>query len=270
MASTVEEAKTAVREMMEDHKFGASGNKVVIEECMVGPEVTVLAFCDGEHLVPMLSSQDHKRPMTAIRPQHRRYGRLLPLPQLHPRHRRGVHGKDLPAHMRAMNAEGRPFRGCLYFGLMLTKDGPKVIEYNCRFGDPETQVVLPLLKTDLLTVMQAVENETLGDLTVEWRNGAAACVILASGGYPGHYEKGKVITLPTSLPENVTIYHAGDTLTAEGHLVTSGGRVLGVTAVADTLVEALQDAYTTADAIDFEGKYLRRDIGRRALAAARN
>ncbi len=168
--------------------------------------------------------------------------------------------------LAAMRAEGCPFKGCLYFGLMLTPKGPKVIEYNCRFGDPETQVVLPLLKTDLLTVMQAVENGTLGDLNVEWRSGAAACVILASGGYPGHYDKGKAITLPDALPDNVTVYHAGDALTAEGTLVTSGGRVLGVTAVAGTLEEALRDAYAAAGTIDFEGKYLRRDIGRRALA----
>ena len=166
-----------------------------------------------------------------------------------------------------MRAEGCPFKGCLYFGLMLTPDGPKVIEYNCRFGDPETQVVLPLLKTDLLTIMQAVENETLGALTVEWRHASAACVILASGGYPGHYEKGKSIFLPGSLPGNVTIYHAGDRLDGHGHLVTSGGRVLGITATGPTLRQALADAYDAAETVDFDGKYLRRDIGQRALAA---
>ena len=147
---------------------------------------------------------------------------------------------------------------------MLTPDGPKVIEYNCRFGDPETQVVLPLLRTDLLTVMQAVENETLGELEVEWSDGAAACVILASGGYPVAYEKGKVITLPDTLPENVTLYHAGDKL-SDGALVTSGGRVLGVGAVAATLPDALRDAYAAADTVRFEGAYLRRDIGHAAL-----
>ena len=165
-----------------------------------------------------------------------------------------------------MRAEGCPFKGCLYFGLMLTPDGPKVIEYNCRFGDPETQVVLPLLKTDLLTIMQAVENETLGELSVEWHTGAAACVILASGGYPASYEKGKAITLPAAFPENVTCYHAGDRLTEQG-LVTSGGRVLGVTAAAPTLRQALADAYAAAETVEFDGKYLRHDIGRRALAA---
>lgn len=149
---------------------------------------------------------------------------------------------------------------------MLTPNGPKVIEYNCRFGDPETQVVLPLLKTDLLTVMRAVENETLGDLTVEWHSGAAACVILASSGYPGSYEKGKEITVPGDLPENVTVYHAGDKL-ANGKLVTSGGRVLGVSATGETLQAALKGAYAAAERIGFEGKYLRRDIGQRALRA---
>ena len=168
--------------------------------------------------------------------------------------------------LAAMRAEGCPFKGCLYFGLMITPKGPKVIEYNCRFGDPETQVVLPLLKTDLLTVMQAVENETLADLEVEWSDGAAACVILASGGYPSHYEKGKVMSFPASTPANVTIYHAGDKL-ADGKLVTNGGRVLGITATASTLKEALADAYAAAETVDFEGKYMRHDIGRRALAA---
>ena len=267
----LQEAEAAVKSIMEDKVFGASGNEIVVEEFLTGPEVSVLAFTDGTAIAPMVSSMDHKRAGegdTGLNTGG--MGTIAPNPCYTPEMARLCMDTIFLPTLAAMRAEGCPFKGCLYFGLMLTAKGPKVIEYNCRFGDPETQVVLPLLKTDLLTVMQAVENETLGDLTVEWRNGAAACVILASGGYPGHYEKGKVITLPTSLPENVTIYHAGDTLTAEGHLVTSGGRVLGVTAVADTLVEALQDAYTTADAIDFEGKYLRRDIGRRALAAARN
>ena len=169
--------------------------------------------------------------------------------------------------LAAMRSEGCPFKGCLYFGLMITPNGPKVIEYNCRFGDPETQVVLPLLKTDLLTVMQAVENETLADLDVEWHSGTAACVILASGGYPSHYEKGKVMTFPESLPANVTIYHAGDKLAEDGRLVTSGGRVLGVTATAPTLQKALADAYAAAETVAFDGKYMRHDIGRRALAA---
>ena len=164
-----------------------------------------------------------------------------------------------------MAIEGCPFKGCLYFGLMLTPHGPKVIEYNCRFGDPETQVVLPLLKTDLLTVMRACEEGTLRDLEVEWDKGAAACVILASGGYPVAYEKGKEISIPADLPENVTVYHAGDKL-SEGKLVTSGGRVLGVTATGADLPGALADAYAAAERIHFEGAFMRHDIGRRALA----
>ena len=167
--------------------------------------------------------------------------------------------------LAAMREEGCPFKGCLYFGLMITPKGPKVIEYNCRFGDPETQVVLPLLKTDLLTIMQAVAKETLADLEVEWYDKAAACVILASGGYPSSYEKGKVMTFPETIPANTVIYHAGDAL-KDGKLVTSGGRVLGITATADTLKEALQDAYAVAETVDFEGKYMRHDIGKRALA----
>ncbi len=167
-----------------------------------------------------------------------------------------------------MRKEGCPFKGCLYFGLMLTPDGPKVIEYNCRFGDPETQVVLPLLKTDLLTIMQAVENERLSEINVEWRDACAACIVLASGGYPEHYETGKPIEIKP-MPSNVVCYHAGDRL-QDGWLVTSGGRVLGLTAVAPTLKEALRDAYQAADAVSFEGKYLRHDIGARALQAGMN
>ena len=259
------EAEEAVKSIMEDKVFGASGNEIVVEEFLTGPEVSVLAFTDGTAIAPMVSSMDHKRAGegdTGLNTGG--MGTIAPNPCYTPEMaQRCMDAIFLPT-LAAMRAEGCPFKGCLYFGLMLTPDGPKVIEYNCRFGDPETQVVLPLLKTDLLTIMQAVENETLSDLTVEWSDGAAACVILASGGYPAHYEKGKVITLPSSLPDNVTIYHAGDKL-ADGHLVTSGGRVLGVTATAPTLRQALADAYAAADTIAFEGKYLRRDIGQRAL-----
>ena len=262
------EAEAAVKSIMEDKVFGASGNEIVIEEFLTGPEVSVLAFTDGTAIAPMVSSMDHKRAGdgdTGLNTGG--MGTIAPNPCYTPEIARVCMDTIFLPTLAAMRAEGCPFKGCLYFGLMLTPKGPKVIEYNCRFGDPETQVVLPLLKTDLLTVMQAVENGTLGELNVEWSDGAAACVILASGGYPGHYEKGKAITLPGSLPENVTVYHAGDALTEEGALVTSGGRVLGVTATAATLEEALRDAYAAADAIDFDGKYLRRDIGRRALAA---
>ena len=259
------EAEDAVKSIMEDKVFGASGNEIVVEEFLTGPEVSVLAFTDGTAIAPMVSSMDHKRAGdgdTGLNTGG--MGTIAPNPCYTPEMAQRCMGTIFLPTLAAMRAEGCPFKGCLYFGLMLTPDGPKVIEYNCRFGDPETQVVLPLLKTDLLTIMQAVENETLADLSVEWSDGAAACVILASGGYPAHYEKGKVITLPETVPENVTVYHAGDKL-ENGRLVTSGGRVLGVTATAPTLRQALSDAYAAADTIDFEGKYLRRDIGQRAL-----
>ena len=261
------EAEAAVRTIMEDRAFGDSGSRVVIEEFLTGPEVSVLAFTDGTAIAPMVSSMDHKRAGDGdTGPNTGGMGTVAPNPCYTEEVAQVCMDTIFLPTLAAMRAEGCPFKGCLYFGLMLTPDGPRVIEYNCRFGDPETQVVLPLLKTDLLTVMQAVENETLGQLTVEWRHASAACVILASGGYPGHYEKGKAISLPKSLPGNVTIYHAGDKL-ADGQLVTSGGRVLGVTATGPTLRQALQDAYDAAETVDFDGKYLRHDIGRRALAA---
>ena len=262
------EAEAAVKTIMEDKAFGDSGNEIVIEEFLTGPEVSVLAFTDGTAIAPMVSSMDHKRAGdgdTGLNTGG--MGTVAPNPCYTPEIAQVCMDTIFLPTLAAMRAEGCPFQGCLYFGLMLTPDGPKVIEYNCRFGDPETQVVLPLLKTDLLTVLQAVENRALGDLKVEWHDGAAACVILASGGYPSHYEKGKVMTFPASLPENVTVYHAGDKLTESGELVTNGGRVLGVTAAAPTLREALKDAYAAAETIHFEGAYMRHDIGRRALAA---
>ncbi|MCI6568448.1 MAG: phosphoribosylamine--glycine ligase [Dysosmobacter sp.] len=264
----LQEAEDAVKTIMEDKVFGASGNEIVVEAFLTGPEVSVLAFTDGTAIALMVSSMDHKRAGdgdTGLNTGG--MGTVAPNPCYTPEIAQVCMDTIFLPTLAAMRAEGCPFQGCLYFGLMLTPDGPKVIEYNCRFGDPETQVVLPLLKTDLLTVMQAVENRTLGDLKVEWHDGAAACVILASGGYPSHYEKGKVITFPASLPENVTVYHAGDKLTESGELVTNGGRVLGVTAAAPTLREALKDAYAAAATIHFEGAYMRHDIGRRALAA---
>ena len=262
------EAEAAVKTIMEDKAFGDSGNEIVIEEFLTGPEVSVLAFTDGTAIAPMVSSMDHKRAGdgdTGLNTGG--MGTVAPNPCYTPEIAQVCMDTIFLPTLAAMRAEGCPFKGCLYFGLMITPNGPKVIEYNCRFGDPETQVVLPLLKTDLLTVMQAVENETLADLEVEWSDGAAACVILASGGYPSHYEKGKVMTLPEHTPANVTIYHAGDKLTEDGRLATSGGRVLGVTATAPTLKEALADAYAAAETVEFDGKYMRHDIGRRALAA---
>ena len=225
---SLEEAEAAVRSIMEDKAFGDSGNQIVVEEFLTGPEVSVLAFTDGRSIAPMASSMDHKRAGdgdTGLNTGG--MGTIAPNPCYTPEVAAECMEKIFLPTLAAMRAEGCPFKGCLYFGLMITPAGPKVIEYNCRFGDPETQVVLPLLKTDLLTVMRAVENETLGDLQVEWSDGAAACVILASGGYPGSYPKGKEITVPADLPANVTVYHAGDKLTADGKLVTSGGRVLG-------------------------------------------
>ena len=262
------EAEDAVKTIMEDKAFGDSGNEIVIEEFLTGPEVSVLAFTDGTAIRPMVSSMDHKRAGdndTGLNTGG--MGTIAPNPYYTADVAQVCMDTIFLPTLAAMRAEGCPFKGCLYFGLMITPQGPKVIEYNCRFGDPETQVVLPLLKTDLLTVMQAVENETLADLEVEWSDGAAACVILASGGYPSHYEKGKVMSFPASTPANVTIYHAGAKLDGEGRLVTSGGRVLGITAMAPTLKEALADAYAAAETVNFDGKYMRHDIGRRALAA---
>ena len=262
------EAEDAVKTIMEDKAFGDSGNEIVIEEFLTGPEVSVLAFTDGTAIRPMVSSMDHKRAGdndTGLNTGG--MGTVAPNPYYTADVAQVCMDTIFLPTLAAMRAEGCPFKGCLYFGLMITPQGPKVIEYNCRFGDPETQVVLPLLKTDLLTVMQAVENKTLDQLTVEWHDGAAACVIMASGGYPSHYEKGKVMSFPASTPANVTIYHAGDKLDGEGRLVTSGGRVLAITAMAPTLKEALADAYAAAETVNFDGKYMRHDIGRRALAA---
>lgn len=268
IAQNEKEAFDAIASIMEDKIFGESGSQIVIEEFLTGPEVSVLSFTDGKTVRPMVSSMDHKRALDGDQGLNTGgMGTVAPNPYYTADIAQQCMDTIFLPTIRAMQEEGRPFTGCLYFGLMLTPKGPKVIEYNCRFGDPETQVVLPLLKTDLLTVMQAVESETLGSLTVEWRHASAACVILASGGYPGHYEKGKPISLPASAPGNVTIYHAGDRLDENGQLVTSGGRVLGVTATGPTLRQALHDAYAAARAVDFDGKYLRHDIGQRALAA---
>jgi len=263
----LEEARDAVKSIMEDKAFGDSGNEIVIEEFLTGPEVSVLAFTDGTAIRPMVSSMDHKRAGdgdTGLNTGG--MGTIAPNPYYTADVAQVCMDTIFLPTLAAMRSEGCPFKGCLYFGLMITPKGPKVIEYNCRFGDPETQVVLPLLKTDLLTVMQAVENETLEELEVEWSDGAAACVILASGGYPGSYEKGKIMTFPESTPANVSIIHAGSKIAGD-KLVTNGGRVLGITAAAPTLAEALKDAYAAAETVDFEGKYMRHDIGQRALAA---
>ena len=257
------QAEDGLKEIMLYKKFGASGNHVVVEEFLTGPEVSVLSFTDGKVVKPMVSSMDHKRANdndTGLNTGG--MGTVAPNPYYTPEVARRCMDEIFLPTIRAMQAEGCPFQGCLYFGLMITPDGPKVIEYNCRFGDPEAQVVLPLLESDLLTVMTACE--------VKFRSGAAACVILASGGYPVHYEKGKEITGLTDgqLPgaEDVTVYHAG-TAVQDGRLVTAGGRVLGVTATADTLPAALEKAYAAADKIHFDKLHRRSDIGARALKA---
>ena len=264
------EALTAVEEMMVGGKFGASGNTVVIEEFLIGPEVSVLSFTDGETVVPMVSSMDHKRALDGDRGLNTGgMGTVAPNPYYTPEIAQICMKTIFEPTVAAMKAEGRPFKGCLYFGLMLTSDGPKVIEYNCRFGDPETQVVLPLLESDLFTVMEAVTQGRLSEVEVSFSDRNAACVVLASGGYPEHYEKGKTITGLTNgqlSGGEATVYHAG-TAIKDGALVTAGGRVLGVTAMGTDLKEALDKAYTAAEKIAFEGLHKRSDIGARALAA---
>lgn len=265
LAQTREEAKTAVRDMMENGMFGKSGSTVVIEEFLEGPEVSVLSFTDGKTVKPMVSSMDHKRALDHDRGLNTGgMGTIAPNPYYTPEIAEVCRKTIFEPTIRAMAAESRPFRGCLYFGLMLTKDGPKVIEYNCRFGDPETQVVLPLMESDLLTVMEATTNGTLDQTEVKFSKNCACCVVTASGGYPQHYEKGKVITMTEEAKAHT--YVAGAKL-ENGQLVTSGGRVFGTTAVAPTLEGAIREAYRLADGIRFEGAYRRSDIGRRALAA---
>ena len=270
IAQTREEAKAAVRDMMEHHVFGKSGDHVVIEEFLTGPEVSVLAFTDGKVVKPMVSSMDHKRAGdgdTGLNTGG--MGTVAPNPYYTPAIAERCMKEIFLPTIAAMNSEDRTFQGCLYFGLMLTPDGPKVIEYNCRFGDPETQVVLPLLESDLLTVMESTTNGTLDTTEVKFRDGAAACVILASGGYPLSYEKGKEISgLAAGQLDaaDVTVYHAG-TAIKDGKLVTNGGRVLGVTATANTLPEALKKAYAATESIHFDKLHKRSDIGARALAA---
>ncbi len=264
IAQTREEAKAAVRSMMADKLFGKSGDRVVIEEFLTGPEVSVLAFTDGKTLVPMVSSMDHKRAGendTGLNTGG--MGTVAPNPYYTAQVAKRCMEEIFLPTVNAMNAEGRSFRGCLYFGLMLTPKGPKVIEYNCRFGDPETQVVLPLLETDLLTVMQAVTKGTLDACPVRFADKHACCVIMASQGYPQSYEKGFEIHIPQGMED---VFVAGAKL-QEGKLLTSGGRVLGVTATADTLPEAIDAAYEKVGKISFQNAYCRYDIGQKALEA---
>ncbi len=266
IACTREEASAAVRAAMEDRIFGDSGSRLVIEEFLTGPEVSVLSFTDGKTIVPMVSSMDHKRAGDGdVGPNTGGMGTVAPNPYYTDEIANECMEKIFLPTVRAMNAEGRTFKGCLYFGLMLTPDGPKVIEYNCRFGDPETQVVLPLLETDLFDIMLAVDEERLGDLDIRFSDRSACCVILASNGYPVKYDTGYEITLP-QVGQDEEIYIAGAKLSG-GKLLTSGGRVIGATAVGDDLSQAVLRAYNLAERIGFENRYFRNDIGKRALMA---
>ena len=265
IAETREDAVSAVKSMMQDKVFGKSGDNIVIEEFLTGPEVSVLSFTDGKTVVPMVSSMDHKRAGdgdTGLNTGG--MGTVAPNPYYTKDIEKECMEKIFLPTVDAMNKEGRMFKGCLYFGLMLTENGPKVIEYNCRFGDPETQVVLPLLESDLLTIMQAVTNGELDKAEVKFADKNACCVIMASDGYPVKYEKGFEITVPQEVTDSV--YVAGAEIKG-GRLLTNGGRVLGVTAVGDTLGDAIRSAYAKAEKISFDNSYYRRDIGAKAMKA---
>ena len=264
----LDDAVTGVKEIMEDKIFGASGNNIVVEEFLTGPEVSVLAFTDGKCVKPMVSSMDHKRALDGDKGLNTGgMGTVSPNPYYTEEVAAECMDKIFMPTINAMNQEGRTFKGCLYFGLMITPKGPKVIEYNCRFGDPETQVVLPRLKTDIIDIFEAINNETLSELDIEWSEKACACVIMASGGYPKSYKKGVEITgLTLGQLDGVTVYHAG-TKIENDKLVTSGGRVLGVTALGDSLADALKKSYEAVENIHFDNAHYRKDIGKRALEA---
>lgn len=267
IAQSLSEGESAVRSMMEEKVFGESGSRIVIEDFLTGPEVSVLCFTDGETLVPMVSSMDHKRALDGDQGLNTGgMGTVAPNPYYTEAVERECMKTIFLPTIRAMKAEGRPFRGCLYFGLMLTPNGPKVIEYNCRFGDPETQVVLPLMKSDLFSVMRHVATGTLSQADVTFSKDAACCVIVASGGYPKSYQSGYEITMPQTLADNEHIYIAGAKREGD-RLVTAGGRVLGAVATAPTLQEAIDRAYRLTEKISFQDAHYRKDIGQRALLA---
>ena len=268
IAMNKEEAVEAVRSMMEDRMFGDSGSRVGIEEFLTGPEVSVLAFTDGKTVAPMVSSMDHKRALdNDMGLNTGGMGTIAPNPYYTADIADECMKSIFIPTIDAMNAEGRTFTGCLYFGLMLTPKGPKVIEYNCRFGDPETQVVLPLLESDLLEIMMACTNGTLANTEVKFSNGAACCVIMASGGYPKSYKSGFEITVEDGMSADIYFAGAKD---SDGKLVTAGGRVLGVTAVEKDLASAINAAYNNVAKVNFEGAHYRKDIGKRAMAASKN
>ena len=263
VAQSVAEAQDAVRAMMSDQKFGAAGTRLVIEECMTGPEVTVLAFCDGEHLVPMPSSQDHKRAFDGNQgPNTGGMGAISPSPNYTPEVAKRCMKEIFLPTVAALKAEGRPFQGVIYFGLMITPDGPKVVEYNARFGDPECQAVLSLLESDLLDILLACRNGTLDQVDIRWRDQAACCLVLASGGYPGSYQTGYPISGLEEAGKSAVVFHAGTRADGQGGVVTSGGRVLGVTALGGDLNAAIDGAYAAAKHISFTDMHYRTDIGR--------
>lgn len=265
---TLDEAVAGVKEIMEDKIFGDSGNNVVVEEFLTGPEVSVLAFTDGKCVKPMVTSMDHKRALDGDKGLNTGgMGTVSPNPYYTDEIAEECMNTIFLPTIDAMNKEGRTFKGCLYFGLMLTPKGPKVIEYNCRFGDPETQVVLPRLKTDIMDIFEAINNETLADLHIEWDDRACTCVIMASGGYPKSYPKGIEINgLTDGQLDGVTVYHAGTKRDGD-KLVTSGGRVLGVTALGESIEDALAKSYAGVEKIKFDGAHYRKDIGQKALSA---
>lgn len=267
---TLDEAVAGVKEIMEDKIFGDSGNNVVVEEFLTGPEVSVLAFTDGKCVKPMVTSMDHKRALDGDKGLNTGgMGTVSPNPYYTDEIAEECMNTIFLPTIEAMNKEDRTFKGCLYFGLMLTPKGPKVIEYNCRFGDPETQVVLPRLKTDIMDIFEAINNETLSDLDIEWDDRACTCVIMASGGYPKSYPKGIEINgLTDGQLDGVTIYHAGTKRDGD-KLVTSGGRVLGVTALGESIEDALAKSYAGVEKIKFDGAHYRKDIGQKALNALR-
>lgn len=269
IAENLEQATDAVKSIMEDKVFGESGNNIVVEEFLTGPEVSVLSFTDGKTLAPMVSSMDHKRALDGDKGLNTGgMGTVAPNPYYTVEIADECMKKIFMPTIKAMQAEGCPFKGCLYFGLMLTPDGPKVIEYNSRFGDPETQVVMPLLETPLIDIIEAVADETLENVPVVFSADSAACVIMASGGYPGSYQKGIKISGLNEKGnlDSATVFHAG-TKKTEGEFVTNGGRVLGVTARGANLREALDKAYAATEKIHFDGAHKRSDIGQRALNA---
>lgn len=265
---TLDEAVAGVKEIMEDKIFGDSGNNVVVEEFLTGPEVSVLAFTDGKCVKPMVTSMDHKRALDGDKGLNTGgMGTVSPNPYYTDEIAEECMNTIFLPTIDAMNKEGRTFKGCLYFGLMLTPKGPKVIEYNCRFGDPETQVVLPRLKTDIMDIFEAINNETLSDLDIEWDDRACTCVIMASGGYPKSYPKGIEINgLTDGQLDGVTVYHAGTKRDGD-KLVTAGGRVLGVTALGESIEDALAKSYAGVEKIKFDGAHYRKDIGQKALNA---